>query len=98
MNIRTRLAIIFAAVSVLLPLPGVLTAVMLLVGTVKHVADEIAGPMFIGFFLGAAFGIAALILNRKDKKAIVTVLSILSLIPAIIYLIGLIPYMLYLLL
>ncbi len=85
---RNKAAIMLSIISVLLPI----VSVVINLNIESEFEEALAAGIIVGCASGSVTGITALILNRARKNTLVMVLSILPIIPTVIFLMLCVPY------
>lgn len=80
---RNKAAIVFSILSVVLPM----VSVGVFVKIEAEIAEAIAAGVLVGSLAGTLTGITALVLKGKKKNILVTVFSVLPIIPTSLFLI-----------
>ncbi len=88
---KNKAAIAFSILSVLLPV----LSVAIYLNIESEFEEAIAAGFVVGCFGGSVTGAIALILNRAHKNVSVTLLSILPMIPTVIFLMLWLPYAMF---
>lgn len=87
---KAKLPFILSILALVCPFVGILVMRQL----EPEFAEALLGGLLFGCVVGSVLSVLALVLN-KNKKKLVTVLSVLPMCPLAVYLVLAIPYLLY---
>ena len=88
MMLREKTALLLSILSTLLPI--VFVAIYFRIE--PEFAEAIAAGLIVGCMSGSVTGVTALVLNRKRKNTLVTILSVLPIIPTVIFILLWVSY------